>query len=138
MATINLDNLVKTLQCRNTAKQDRIAASGNLAGMRVPPAVLSHPWRLESPGSHSEPEPLLRSAISVIALVVMAVKRAGRSAASRSGFPATSRTSTAPFTVFQTGDRHDCLSNVCAEPRMNGLAGYQPGRGRVHAYSSGK
>ena len=36
MAKINLDNLVKNLQARNTAKQDRIAASGNLAGMRVP------------------------------------------------------------------------------------------------------
>ena len=138
MATINLDNLVKNLQAGNTAKQGRIAASGYLAGMRIPTAVLSHPWRLVSPGSHAEPEPMPRSTMSVSTLTALTVKRAGRSAASRSGSPASSRTSAAPFTVFPTSARHDCLSDVCRETRPDGLTGRQPGRGLAPAYSSGK
>jgi hypothetical protein len=138
MATINLDNLVSNLQDRATAKQGRIAASGNLAGMRVPLAALSHAWRPMSPGSHTERDPMSRPTPSATTLTGVAVKRAGRSAASRSGFPATSRTSSALFTVLPTNVRHDCLSNVCREPRPNGLAGHQPGRGMAPAYSSGK
>ena len=41
MAMNNQDMNVKTLRTRNAAKQDRIAASGSLAGMRIPTAVLS-------------------------------------------------------------------------------------------------
>ena len=138
MAKINLDNLVKTLTARNTAKQDRIATSGSLVAMRVPPAVLSHQWRPVSPGSQSEPEPMSLSTIRVVTLTGLTAKRAGRPTASRSGFPATSRTSSKPFGVFQTNDRHDCLSDVCCETRRDGLAGYRPGRGTAPAYSNGK
>jgi hypothetical protein len=138
MAKINLDNLVKTLTAGNTAKQDRIAASGNLVAMRVPPAVLSHSWRCVSPGSQTEPEPSSQSTIGVATLTGLTAKRAGRPTASRSGFPATSRTSSKPFSVFQTDDRHDCQSDVCRETRQDGLPGYQPGRGTAPAYSNGK
>ncbi len=138
MATINLDNLVNNLQAGNTAKQGRLAASGYLAGVRVPTAILSHPWRPMSPGSHTEPEPMTRSTMSVSTLTALTVKRAGRSAASRSGIPATSRTSAAPSTVFPTSARHDCQSNVCRGIRLDGLTGSNPGRGQAPAHSSGK
>ncbi len=139
MAKINLDNLVKNLRVRHAAKQDRIATSGNLGTPVMPTAVLSPEWRPMSPGSHAEPEPMPRStSIGVTTLKRLAAKRTGRLDASRSGFLASSRTSSMPFRVFQTGDRHDCLSNVCRETRRNGLAGYQPGRGTAAAYSNGK
>jgi len=138
MAKINLDNLVKTLKARNTAKQDRIATSGSLVAMRVPPAVLSYPWRFVSPGSQTEPEPMSRSSIGVVTLTGLTAKRAGRPTASRSGFPATSRTSSKPFGAFQKSDRHDCLSNVCRETHCDGLAGHEPGSGTAPASSNGK
>jgi len=138
MATINLDNLVKSLQAVTTAKQDQLTVSGYRNGMRMPPAPLSHPWRLVSPGLRTESEPLSRTAISATALMVVAAKRPERPTASRSGFPVTCRTSAAPFTAHPSSDRHDCLSNVCADVRANGLAGQRPGRGMAPAYSSGK
>lgn len=138
MAKIILDNLVKTLTARNTAKQDRIATSGVLVAMHVPTAVLSHQWRPLSPGSQAEPEPMSRSTIGVVTLLAMTAKRTGRPTASRSGYPATSRTSSRPFSAFQPNDRHDCLSNVCRETRRDGLAGHQPGHGTAPAYSNGK
>jgi hypothetical protein len=137
MAMNILDQMVKNLQAVN-AKQGRIAVSGNLAGMRIPPAVLSHEWRLGSPGSHAEPDPKSRSAVDAKAYTAMAVTRAGRSAASRSGSLATSRTSPRPFTTLRQNVRHDCQSNVCREARLTGLTGRLSGRGMVPAEARGK
>jgi len=123
MATMNQDNLVKNLQDRNTAKQDRLAASGYRAGMRVPPTVLSHPWRLVSPGSHAEPEPMPQSAIGASTLTATIAKQVCRPTASRSGSPATGRPSSPPFTV---------------QTAVNGLAGHEPAGESVAAYRSGR
>ena len=137
MVQVNQDKLVKTLQVREATKQDRIAASGNLTGLRFPPAVLSHEWRPMSPGC-GEFDPPTRSVIGAMALMT-AVKRAGRSAASRSGFPAvTSRASAAPLHAPHQCASHDYPSHDCREARRNGKAGYQPGRGSAPAYSRGR
>ena len=130
MAQFNRNTVVKTLQARNAAKQDRNGTSGSLNGMRIPPAVLSHAWRHVSPDSRTDSEPQSRLVVSP-ALTATAVKRAGRPAANRSGLPAfISRASSAPFTRLQQVGRHDCLSNVCREVQGNGLTGYRPGRGK--------
>jgi hypothetical protein len=138
MAMNILDTMQKTLPNRNAVKQDRIAMSGDVAGMRIPPAVLSPEWRLVSPGSPIEPEPALLPTASVTALTDMAVKRAGRLAASCSGLPATSRTVSRPFSAFHQRDSRDCLSHGCRQTRRIGLAGFQPGHGTAKAYSRGK
>jgi len=137
MAQVNQDKLVKTLQVRVATKQDRIAASGNLTGLRFPPAVLSHEWRPMSPGC-DELDPPTRSVIGVMPLMT-AAKRAGRSAASRSGFAAvTSRAKAAPLHAPHHGVSHDYPSHDCREARRNGLTGYQPGRGSAPASSRGR
>jgi hypothetical protein len=140
MAMNKLDMIVKTLHTRNAAKQDRIAASGSLAGMRIPPAVLSHEWRLVSPGLHREQEPTSQPTVCVTVMTptTMAVKRAGQLAASRSGFLASCRADSRPFNAFQQDDIHDCLSNGCRGTQGDGLTGYQPGDGTARAYSQGK
>ena len=137
MAQMKLDKMVKTLQVRSVTMQDRIAASGNLAGLRFPPAVLSHEWRLGSPGS-SELDPPTCPVVGAIAPTAGA-KRAGRPAASRFGSPAvTSRANAAPFQALRQDDRHDCLSHDCREALRNGETGYRPGRGPAPADSRGR
>lgn len=137
MAQMKLDKMVKTLQVRSVTMQDRIAASGNLAGLRFPPAVLSHEWRLVSPDS-SELDPPTRPVVGAIAPTGGA-KRAGRPAASRSGSPAvTSRASAATFPAPHQHDRHDCLSHDCREALRSELTGYRPGRGPAPADSRGR
>jgi hypothetical protein len=138
MAMNKLDMNVKTLPTRNAGKQDRIAASGSMAGMRIPPAVLSPEWRLVSPGSQRLPEPTSRPTVRVTALTAVAVKRAGQLAASRSGSLASSRTDSRPFNAFHQHDIHDCLSDGCRGTQRDGLTGYRPGYGTARAYSQGK
>jgi hypothetical protein len=138
MAMNNLDMNVKTLRNRNAAMQDRIAASGSLAGMRIPPAVLSYEWRRVSPGSRSEPESMSGPTVCVTALTAVAVTRAGQLDASRSGFLASSRTDSRPFNALPKHDIHDCLSDGCRGVQRDGLAGHQPQRGTARAYSQGK
>jgi hypothetical protein len=111
--------------------------SGNLTGLRFPPAVLSHEWRPMSPDC-GEFDPTPRSTLGAMALMAVA-KRAGRSAASRSGFSAvTSRASAAPLHVPHQSASHDYPSHDCREARSNGHAGYQPGCGSAPAYSRGR
>ena len=139
MAMNKLDKMMKTLQARNTAKQDRIAASGSLVAMRIPPAILSPEWRFVSPGSHTEPEPKSLPSECVKTLTATAMKRAGRLAASRSGILAVrSRTVSRPFSAFHQHDIHDCLSHGCRDTQRDGLTGYQPRYGTAQAYSQGK
>jgi hypothetical protein len=138
MAMNNLDMNVKSLQIRNAVKQDRIAASGSLAGMRIPPAVLSPEWRLVSPGSQPEMEAPSQPIVGVTTLTAVAVKRAGQLAASRSGFLASCRAASRPFHAFQLNDIHDCLSDGCRGTQRDGLTGYQPGYTTARPYSQGK
>jgi len=138
MAMNKLGMNVKTLPNRNAAKQDRIAASGSLAGMRIPPAVLSFEWRRVSPGSRYEPELRSQPTVCVTALTAVAVTRAGQLAASRSGFLASSRTDSRPFHVLPKHDIHDCLSDGCRGVQRDGLTGDQPRCGTAQAYSQGK
>jgi hypothetical protein len=133
------DKNVKNLQPKQMGNQDRIAVSGSQAAMRIPPAVLSPAWRFVSPGSRTVMDPRSLPTVSVTALTEAAVKRAGRSAASRSGSLAvTSRTASRPFNAFHQHDNHDCLSHGCRETQQNGLAGYRPAYGTAQAFSRGK
>lgn len=140
MAMTNLDKMTQTLLARKTAKQDQIAMSGNLVNLHQPSVILSHEWRRLSPGSYANPQPAFRSNVCDKAHTAMTVKRAGRSAASCSGyFSAPSRTITTPFSLLRLNDRHDCQSGVRREARENGIAGKRlPGCGRVLTDSRGK
>jgi len=86
MVKIILNLVKKTLKAVNVAKQDRIAASGNLTGLRLPPAILSQE-RCPTPSSWSEPEPGSGSTVDILEMyMATTLKRAGRLAASRFGF----------------------------------------------------
>ncbi len=85
MVKINQNLVQKTLKAVNVAKQDRIAASGNLTGMRLPPTTLSQERR-PAPSSWANPEPALWSRVYVSTYMATTTKRAGRLAASRFGF----------------------------------------------------
>jgi len=137
MAKINLDNLVNDLRDRNAAKQDRVIVSGSLAGMRMPPAVLFHPWRQPSPGSLTESESLTTTLAGETTPASVARKpEAAR--AGRSGFPATGGAVHVPFAGHQLSVGHDCQSNVCRDARPNGSTGYRPGYATASAGTNGK
>ena len=125
MATINRDNMLKTLLAINVAKQDRNATSGNPSDMRRPPVVLSPEWQPLLPGSHTESEPISRSRVGVLSPASTTAIRADRHSASRSGSSAVaSRTVSTPF-----GMRYQ---------RNHGSTGYRPGYGTAPASSRGK
>ena len=131
MVTKNLNTMVKSLRMPTTAKQVRFTASGNLTGLRLLPAVLSHAWRYASPGSPdkgSDPEPR-----SIAILAMRSVKRAGRSAASRLGsFLGTRRIGFSPVACLPHSDSRDYLSNDYREAQRNRI------HGPIPPYSRGK
>jgi len=135
MAKFILDIVTKTLQAAKPATQDRANVSRNLTAMRMTPAVLFHPWRLRSPGSHSESEPSFSPVESAVALLD-GLKPVSPVDAGRSGSSA--GITAAPSMRHHQDARHDCQSNVCVDVRNDGLTGYRPGRGLGSAYTSGK
>lgn len=140
MATKIQDNLVATnLQARNEAKQDRNATSGNRVAMPMPPAVLSHDWRLVSPDSHPVPVRLRR--LPAFTRETIGTGRTGRtSVSSHSGcFAVPSGNRSTPYHSLQHDGRHDYQSYVGREATLSGSTGPQkPGRITAPALSRGK
>ncbi len=131
MVTKNLDTMVKNLRMPMTAKQVRFAASGNLTGLRISPAVLSHAWRHVSPGSpDTDADPEQRS---IAILAMRSVKRAGRLAASRLGsFFGTRRIGFSPVACLPSKASREYLSHGCLEAQRNRI------HGPIPPYSRGK
>jgi hypothetical protein len=132
MVMKNLDTMVNNLRMPMTAKQDRFTASGNLTGLRILSAVLSHAWRCVSPGSpESDADPEPRSIAT--AVVMRGGNRAGRLAASRLGsFFVTRRIGFNPVACLPSNDSRDYLSNGYREAQRNRI------HGPIPPYSRGK